>query len=105
MTFVVIGAGPTGVEMAGTMTEIAQHTLPMEFRRIDSTRTRVVLIEGSDRVLGAFVPQLSQRHASSWQARRRRAHRLQGDAIDADGVATKPPGRHARDASPREPAP
>ena len=61
MTFVVIGAGPTGVEMAGTMTEIAQHTLPQEFRRIDSTRTRVVLIEGSDRVLGAFVPQLSQR--------------------------------------------
>ena len=61
MTFAVIGAGPTGVEMAGTMTEIAQHTLPQEFRRIDSTRTRVVLIEGSDRVLGAFVPQLSQR--------------------------------------------
>jgi NADH dehydrogenase len=59
MTFVIIGAGPTGVEMAGTMTEIAQHTLPTEFRRIDSTRTRVVLLEGSDRVLGAFVPKLS----------------------------------------------
>ncbi len=61
MTFVVIGAGPTGVEMAGTMTEIAQHTLPQEFRRIDSTHARVVLIEGSDRVLNAFVPQLSTR--------------------------------------------
>jgi NADH:ubiquinone reductase (H+-translocating) len=61
MTFVVIGAGPTGVEMAGTMTEIAQHTLPMEFRRIDSTKTKVVLLEGSDRVLGAFVPSLSQK--------------------------------------------
>jgi len=61
MTFVVIGAGPTGVEMAGTMTEIAQHTLPMEFRRIDSTKTKVVLIEGSDRVLGAFVPKLSEK--------------------------------------------
>jgi NADH dehydrogenase len=61
MTFVVIGAGPTGVEMAGTMTEIAQHTLPMEFRRIDSKRTRVVLLEGSDRVLGSFVPSLSQK--------------------------------------------
>jgi NADH dehydrogenase len=61
MTFVVIGAGPTGVEMAGTMTEIAQHTLPQEFRRIDSTHTRVVLLEGSERVLGAFVPSLSQR--------------------------------------------
>lgn len=61
MTFVVIGAGPTGVEMAGTMTEIAHHTLPREFRRIDSTRTRVVLLEGSERVLGSFVPALSQR--------------------------------------------
>jgi NADH:ubiquinone reductase (H+-translocating) len=59
MTFVIIGAGPTGVEMAGTMTEIARHTLPMEFRRIDSRRARVVLLEGSDRVLGTFVPQLS----------------------------------------------
>ena len=61
MTFVVIGAGPTGVEMAGTMAEIAHHTLPQEFRRIDSTHTRVVLMEGSDRVLGNFVPQLSER--------------------------------------------
>jgi len=61
LTFVVIGAGPTGVEMAGTMAEIAQHTLPQEFRRIDSTKARVVLLEGSDRVLGSFVPALSQR--------------------------------------------
>jgi len=63
LTFVVIGAGPTGVEMAGTMSEIARHTLAREFRRIDSTRTRVVLLEGSDRVLGAFVPALSARAA------------------------------------------
>jgi NADH dehydrogenase len=61
MTFAVIGGGPTGVEMAGTMSEIAQHTLSKEFRRIDSKRTRVVLLEGSDRVLGAFVPRLSER--------------------------------------------
>jgi len=61
MTFVIIGAGPTGVEMAGTMTEIAQHTLADEFRRIDSRRARVVLLEGSDRVLGTFVPKLSAR--------------------------------------------
>ena len=87
MTFVVIGAGPTGVEMAGTMTEIAQHTLPDEFRRIDSTHTRVVLLEGSDRVLGAFVPKLSD-HA------REQLVRLGVDVrtgckvtnIDADGV-------------------
>ena len=61
MTFVVIGGGPTGVEMAGTMCEIAQHTLSNEFRRIDSKRTKVILLEGSDRVLGAFVPKLSER--------------------------------------------
>ena len=87
MTFVVIGAGPTGVEMAGTMTEIAQHTLPQEFRHIDSTAARVVLIEGSERVLNAFVPQLSQRA-------REQLVRLGVDVrtgckvtgIDADGV-------------------
>jgi NADH dehydrogenase len=87
MTFVVIGAGPTGVEMAGTMTEIAHHTLPMEFRRIDSRRARVVLLEGSDRVLGAFVPSLSAKA-------RQQLDRLGVDVrtgckvvgIDADGV-------------------
>jgi NADH dehydrogenase len=61
LTFAVIGAGPTGVEMAGTMAEIAHHTLADEFRHIDTRRSRVALIEGSDRVLGAFVPALSQR--------------------------------------------
>jgi hypothetical protein len=61
MTFVITGAGPVGVEMSGSMTEIARHTLPQEFRRIDSTHARVVLIKGSDRLLGAFVPRLSQR--------------------------------------------
>src|SRR3982751_1034330 len=49
LTFVVIGGGPTGVEMAGTMSEIAQHTLDREFRRIDSKQTRVILLEGSPR--------------------------------------------------------
>ncbi len=61
LTFAVIGGGPTGVEMAGTMSEIAHHTLPREFRRIDSTRSRVILLEGSPRILGAFVPKLSER--------------------------------------------
>ena len=61
LTFVVVGGGPTGVEMAGTMSEIAQHTLRSEFRRIDSTRARVILLEGSPRVLGTFVPKQSAR--------------------------------------------
>jgi NADH dehydrogenase len=87
MTFVVIGAGPTGVEMAGTMTEIAQHTLPQEFRRIDSTHTRVVLLEGSDRVLGAFVPKLSERAREQLEKLGvdvRTGCKVTG--IDADGV-------------------
>ena len=61
MTFVVIGGGPTGVEMAGTLAEIARHTLPGEFRRIDPSKARVLLLEGSDRVLQAMPPTLSQR--------------------------------------------
>jgi NADH dehydrogenase len=63
MTFAVVGAGPTGVEMAGTMAEIAHHTLREEFRRIDPRQARVVLVEGADRVLTAFPPDLSQRAA------------------------------------------
>jgi len=59
MNFVIIGAGPTGVELAGTLVEIARHTLPDEFRRIDSRLARVRLVEGADRVLGAFEPGLS----------------------------------------------
>lgn len=61
LTFVVIGGGPTGVEMAGTLAEIARHTLPGEFRRIDPARARVLLVEGSPRVLQAMPPALSQR--------------------------------------------
>ncbi len=59
LTFVVIGAGPTGVEMAGAMAEIARHTLATEFRNIDPRGARVVLVEGVDRVLPAYAPELS----------------------------------------------
>jgi NADH dehydrogenase len=61
LTFTVIGAGATGVEMAGTLIEIARHTLSGEFRRIDPHQTRVVLVEGSERVLGAYPSDLSER--------------------------------------------
>jgi NADH dehydrogenase len=61
LTFTVIGAGATGVEMAGTLIEIARHTLSGEFRRIDPHQTRVVLVEGSDRVLGAYPSDLSEK--------------------------------------------
>ena len=56
LNFVVIGGGPTGVEMAGTLAENARHTLRDEFRRIDPSRAQVLLVEGSDRILAAFKP-------------------------------------------------
>ena len=59
LTFVVIGAGPTGVEMAGTMAEIARHTLREDFHHIDPGTARVVLIEAIDRVLPPYPPDLS----------------------------------------------
>ncbi|MCA0239844.1 MAG: NAD(P)/FAD-dependent oxidoreductase [Proteobacteria bacterium] len=68
LSFVVVGGGPTGVELAGTLVEIARHTLPEEFRRIDSRRARVVLVEGADRVLGAF----DERSSASAQAQLQR---------------------------------
>ena len=60
LTFVVVGAGPTGVEMAGTMAEIARHTLPGEFRRIDPSSARILLVEGGPRVLQAMPESLSE---------------------------------------------
>ncbi len=61
LTFVVIGAGATGVEMAGMLAEIARHTLKGEFRRFDPRNARVVLVEGMDRVLPPYAPDLSER--------------------------------------------
>jgi NADH:ubiquinone reductase (H+-translocating) len=68
LTFVVIGAGPTGVEMAGTLVEIARHTLPGEFRRINPASAKVILLEGGSRVLQAMPPALSQRALEQLQA-------------------------------------
>jgi NADH dehydrogenase len=87
LTFVVIGGGATGVEMAGTLAEIARHTLRGEFRRFDPGNARVVLVEGMDRVLPPYPPDLSERA-------RRQLERLgvtvwvgkRITKIDADGV-------------------
>jgi NADH dehydrogenase len=59
LTFVIIGAGPTGVELAGTIAELAQDTLAPDFRNIDTHKTRVVLIEAGPRVLAGFAEELS----------------------------------------------
>jgi NADH:ubiquinone reductase (H+-translocating) len=61
LNFVVIGGGPTGVELAGTLAEIARHALKHEFRAIRPEQTRILLIEGSPKVLGAYSEELSQR--------------------------------------------
>ena len=61
MTIVVVGGGPTGVEMAGALGELAHHVLKRDFRRIDPTRARIVLIEAGDRILDMFPPELSDK--------------------------------------------
>ena len=59
LTFVIVGGGPTGVELAGTIAELARDTLPTEFRRIDTRHARIVLVEAGPRVLPAFAEDLS----------------------------------------------
>ena len=59
LNFVVIGAGPTGVELAGAISDIAQLYMRRDFRHIDPAKSRVLLLEGSPRVLGAYPPDLS----------------------------------------------
>ena len=65
LTFVVVGAGPTGVEMAGQIAELARDTLRRDFRAIDPRDGRVLLVEALDRVLTSFPPSLSRKAARS----------------------------------------
>src|SRR5215470_17416987 len=60
LNFVIVGAGPTGVELAGTLAEIARKVLHDEFATIDPKRTRIILLEGGPRVLPAYTPDLSE---------------------------------------------
>ncbi len=111
LTFVVIGAGATGVEMAGTLAEIARHTLTGEFRRFDPRNARVVLVEAAERVLPPYTPDLSERArlqlerlgVTVWLGRRvtgidERGVQLGGDRLEAKtviwcaGVAATPIG-------------
>jgi len=61
LTFAVIGAGPTGAELAGTLAEIARHTLKRDFRNIDTRKARILLIEAGPRVLSAFTEALADK--------------------------------------------
>ena len=60
MTFVIVGGGPTGVEMAGAIAEIARYTLAKDFRHIDPSQARVILVEGEPKVLAAFPEDLRE---------------------------------------------
>lgn len=91
LTFVVIGGGPTGVEMAGTLAEIARHTLPGEFRHIDPSSARILLLEGGPRVLQAMPEGLSasaQRQLERLGVEVRTAARV--TAIDGEGLQVQP---------------
>jgi NADH:ubiquinone reductase (H+-translocating) len=81
LTTVVIGAGPTGVELAGAMAEMARHSLVRDFRRIDPATARVVLLEGGDRVLPAYAPDLS--------AKAERALRAKGVEVRTNSIVTR----------------
>jgi NADH dehydrogenase len=74
LTFVIIGAGPTGVELAGTLAEIAQHTLAREFRRADPRNTAIHLVEAGPRVLGAMPERLSAAARDKLEAMGVRVH-------------------------------
>ena len=88
LTFVVVGGGATGVELAGTFAEIARHTLRGEFRRIDPHSARVMLVEGANRVLPPYPPDLSAK--AQLQLERLGVTVWPGrmvSGIDADGVS------------------
>ncbi len=87
LTLVVVGGGPTGVEMAGALAEIARHTLPGDFRHIDPKSARVVLVEAGPRVLPAYPPDLSE--SARRQLEALGVHVWTGAAVtgvDAEGV-------------------
>jgi NADH dehydrogenase len=65
LTFVIVGGGPTGVEMAGQIAELARDVLPREFRSADVGRARILIVEAADRVLTSFPPRLSMKAARS----------------------------------------
>ncbi|KGM53182.1 pyridine nucleotide-disulfide oxidoreductase [Lysobacter arseniciresistens ZS79] len=91
LEFAVVGGGPTGVELAGTLAEIARHTLRREFRRIDPAQARVRLVEAGPRVLASFPDSLSAKAAAQLQ-------RLGVDVVTGKAVAGIDPHGYTLDA-------
>ncbi|HEY0591382.1 MAG TPA: NAD(P)/FAD-dependent oxidoreductase [Thermoanaerobaculia bacterium] len=88
LTFVVIGAGPTGVELAGAFAEIALHAMKRDFRNIDPSQAKIILVEGMPRVLPPYPPDLSERarrQLERFDVEVRTGTRV--TAVDAEGVA------------------
>jgi NADH dehydrogenase len=69
LTFVIVGGGPTGVELAGAIAEISRHVLVSDFRAIDPREARIVLVEAGPRILSAYAPQSSERAVETLRAR------------------------------------
>lgn len=65
LTFVIVGGGPTGVEMAGALAEISRHSLQREFRRINPADAQIILVEAEERLLGSYPPELSAKAQQS----------------------------------------
>src|ERR1700733_10725489 len=87
LTFVLVGAGPTGVEMAGALAVLVRTSLKSEFRRIDPASARIVLVDMAPRVLGPFSPSLSEaarKHLEKLGVEVRLGHAV--DKIDGEGV-------------------
>jgi NADH dehydrogenase len=97
LTFVVIGGGATGVELAGSFAEIARHTLRGEFRNFDPRNARVVLVEAGERILPAYPPTLSERARQQlerlgvtvWLGRMVSGIDAEGVSMGADRLASK----------------
>jgi NADH dehydrogenase len=90
MTFVVVGGGPTGVELAGAIGELAQHVLKPDFRRISTPEARIVLVDGADHILSTFSSSLS---ASAQHALAKRGVTIRSKTVvtdvKADQVTTR----------------
>jgi NADH dehydrogenase len=68
LTFVIVGGGPTGVELAGALAEISRHTLKYEFRNIDPKEARIILVEAMDQILGAYPAELALKAKASLES-------------------------------------
>lgn len=96
LTFVIVGAGPTGVELAGAIAELAHRTMVDDFRRVDPREARILLVEGADRVLPVYPPKLSKKaEAMLAELGVEIVTHTMASAIDESGVTMKgPQGEH-----------